>query len=43
MAEHPPCKLFAARLLGYRWPRQTGAAFMDCPAIAGPDELDVSA
>ena len=28
-----------ARLLGYRWPRQTGSSFMDCPAI-GPDGLE---
>lgn len=23
----------AGRLLGYRWPRQTGSSFLDCPAI----------
>jgi hypothetical protein len=28
-----------ARLLGYRWPRQTGSSFSDCPAL-GPDGLD---
>lgn len=28
-----------ARLLGYRWPRQTGSAFSDCPAL-GPDGLE---
>lgn len=28
-----------ARLLGYRWPRQTGSSFLDCPAI-GPDGLE---
>ncbi|MBZ0123310.1 MAG: hypothetical protein K8F31_05435, partial [Roseovarius sp.] len=27
------------RLLGYRWPRQNGSGFMDCPAI-GPDSLE---
>ncbi|MFD0388786.1 hypothetical protein ACFQ4K_14830 [Tistrella bauzanensis] len=29
----------AARLLGYRWPRQTGSDFHDCPAI-GADGLE---
>jgi hypothetical protein len=28
-----------ARLLGYRWPRQTGSSFLDCPAL-GPDGLE---
>jgi hypothetical protein len=28
-----------ARLLGYRWPRQTGSSFPDCPAL-GKDELE---
>ena len=28
-----------ARLLGYRWPRQTGSRFLDCPALA-PDGLE---
>lgn len=28
----------AGRLLGYRWPRQTGTILLDCPAIAG-DEI----
>ena len=27
-----------ARLLGYRWPRQTGSSFPDCPALS-PDGL----
>jgi hypothetical protein len=31
-----------ARLLGYRWPRQTGSSFMDCPAVIEPDEADRS-
>ena len=28
-----------ARLLGYRWPRQTGSSFMDCPSV-DPDRLE---
>ena len=28
-----------ARLLGYRWPRQTGSSFMDCPSV-GFDGLE---
>ena len=28
-----------ARLVGYRWPRQTGSSFFDCPAL-GPDGLE---
>jgi hypothetical protein len=28
-----------ARLLGYRWPRQTGSSFPDCPALS-PDGLE---
>ena len=28
-----------ARLCGYRWPRQTGSSFMDCPEV-GPDGLE---
>src|SRR5439155_25452577 len=31
-----------ARLLGYRWPRQTGSEFPDCPAL-GPDGLEAFA
>jgi hypothetical protein len=31
-----------ARLVGYRWPRQTGNSFPDCPAI-GPDGLEAHA
>jgi hypothetical protein len=34
-----PLQVAVARLLGYRWPRQTGSSFMDCPAV-GPDGLD---
>ena len=36
---HGPLQVAAARLLGYRWPRQTGSSFMDCPAL-GPDGLE---
>jgi hypothetical protein len=28
-----------ARLVGYRWPRQTGSSFLDCPAL-GEDGLE---
>jgi hypothetical protein len=43
-AGHPrdskyPLQVAVARLLGYRWPRQTGASLMDCPAI-GNDGLE---
>jgi hypothetical protein len=31
-----------ARLLNYRWPRQTGSTFPDCPAL-GPDGLEALA
>ena len=31
-----------ARLLGYRWPRQTGSSFMDCPSV-GFDGLEYHA
>jgi hypothetical protein len=34
-----PLQVATARLLGYRWPRQTGSEFMDCPAL-GPDGLE---
>jgi len=37
-SEHP-LQVAVARLLGYRWPRQTGSSFMDCPAL-GPDGLE---
>lgn len=37
-SEHP-LQVAVARLLGYRWPRQTGSAFTDCPAI-GSDGLE---
>lgn len=39
LSEHP-LQVAVARLLGYRWPRQTGSSFMHCPAIAEPDEVD---
>jgi hypothetical protein len=35
-----PLHVAVARLLGYRWPRQTGSSFMDCPAITEPDGLE---
>jgi hypothetical protein len=41
MAEHP-LQVAVARLLGYRWPRQAGSSFMDCPAVPEPDEIDCS-
>jgi hypothetical protein len=28
-----PLQVAVARLLGYRWPRQTGSTFPDCPAL----------
>lgn len=34
-----PLQVAVARLAGYRWPRQTGSSFMDCPAL-GPDGLE---
>ena len=34
-----PLQVAVARLCGYRWPRQTGSSFMDCPAV-GPDGLE---
>jgi hypothetical protein len=37
-ADHP-LQVAVARLLGYRWPRQTGSSFPDCPAL-GPDGLE---
>lgn len=40
-AEHP-LQVAVARLLGYRWPRQTGSSFMDCAAVYDPDEADRS-
>jgi hypothetical protein len=36
-----PLQVAVARLLGYRWPRQVGHAFQDCPALAS-DELQDS-
>ncbi|MGA9796696.1 MAG: hypothetical protein WBQ17_14315 [Rhizomicrobium sp.] len=41
MAEHP-LQVVVARFLGYRWPRQTGSAFMDCPEVSEQDEIDRS-
>ena len=37
-ADHP-LQVSAARLLRYRWPRQTGSSFVDCPSM-GPDGLE---
>ena len=37
-----PLQVGVARLSGYRWPRQTGSSFPDCPAI-GTDRLDALA
>jgi len=34
-----PLQVAVARLLGYRWSRQTGSSFPDCPAL-GPDGLE---
>jgi hypothetical protein len=34
-----PLHVAVARLCGYRWPRQTGSSFPDCPAL-GPDGLE---
>ena len=34
-----PLHVAMARLLGYRWPRQTGSSFPDCPALK-PDGLE---
>ncbi len=34
-----PLQVAVARLLGYRWPRQTGSSFPDCPAL-GPDRIE---
>lgn len=39
MSEHP-LQVAVARLLGYRWPRQTGSSFMDCPAVTESDEIE---
>jgi hypothetical protein len=43
-AGHPaiseaPLQVAVARLVGYRWPRQTGSSFMDSPALE-PDGLE---
>ncbi len=34
-----PLHVAVARLLGYKWPRQTGSSFPDCPALS-PDGLE---
>jgi hypothetical protein len=40
VGSNDPLQVAVARLLGYRWPRQTGSSFMDCPAITEPDGLE---
>ena len=35
-----PLHVASARLLGYHWPRQAGASFLDCPDL-GPDDLEM--
>ncbi len=37
-SEHP-MHVAAARLLGYKWPRQSGSSFLDCPSL-DPDGLE---
>jgi hypothetical protein len=37
-----PLQVAVARLLAYRWPRQTGSSFIDCPAL-GLDGLEAYA
>ena len=37
-----PLQVAVARLVGYRWPRQTGSSFPDCPTL-GPDGLERNA
>lgn len=32
-----PLHVAVARLLGYKWPRQTGSSFPDCPALPADD------
>lgn len=34
-----PLQVAVARLLGYKWPRQSGSSFPECPAL-GPDGLE---
>ncbi len=34
-----PLQVAVARLIGYRWPRQTGSPFVDCPVV-GQDGLE---
>jgi hypothetical protein len=41
LAEHP-LQVAVARLLGYRWPRQSGSSFMDCTATSESDEIETS-
>ena len=39
LADGASLHVAVARLLGYRWPRQTGSTFPDCPAL-DPDDLE---
>jgi hypothetical protein len=39
MGSAAPLQVAVARLIGYRWPRQTGSSFLDCAAL-GPDGLE---
>jgi hypothetical protein len=39
MGSAAPLQVAVARLIGYRWPRQTGSSFLDCGAL-GPDGLE---
>jgi hypothetical protein len=34
-ASGTPLHAASARLVGYRWPRQTGSSFQDCPSVGG--------
>jgi hypothetical protein len=37
-ASDSPLQIAVARLVGFRWPRQTGSSFLGCPAV-GEDQL----
>jgi hypothetical protein len=41
-ASEQPLQVAVARLVGYRWPRQTGSSFPDCSSL-GPDGLEAYA
>jgi hypothetical protein len=42
MSSENPLQVAVARLVGYRWPRQNGSSFDDCPAVE-PDGLEIHA